>query len=240
LWVLTKGNHPPETHTARPRPSPYPTGGHSEAAARLAHYFLLGALLRGQRALFLDAANCFNPHRLAEMIARVGEKRAGHGPAPTQTRAEELLARVRLSRAFTCFQLAELVERVPAEARRSGARCVFLTGVPEIFDDEELQADEARRVFSRALAGLRRWRSCDRPSGRMNQRASPLSTLVFTSAAASLRPEPSGLRRWLAAQLERAADGVFRFEESPSGLAVRGGENVPALCAFSATSAPLW
>jgi hypothetical protein len=188
---------------------PYPSGGgHPEASARLAHYFLLSALLRGQRALFLDAANCFNPHRLAEMIRRVNERRQGPRPCPTQA-PEELLARVRLSRAFTCFQLAELVERVPAAARRYAARSVFVTGVPEIFDDEELEAAEARRVFARALAGMKRW--C------RDERGLQLSTLVFTSVFTQARP----LHRSLGAQLERAATGVFRFEETPAGLAVR-------------------
>ncbi|MGH9805274.1 MAG: hypothetical protein ACRD4D_08895 [Candidatus Acidiferrales bacterium] len=223
LWVMQAARE--ETQATRPAPSPYPSGGATQAArlappaAGLAHYFLLGALLRGQRALFLDAANGFNPHRLAEMMRRLGRE------------PEELLARVRLSRAFTCFQLAELVERVPAEARRWSARCVFLTGVPEIFDDEELQAAEARRVFARALEGMRRWRASERDL--------QLSTLVFTSVFTPLRPQPSGLRRWLGTQLERAADGVFRFEETPAGLAVRGGEKFPALCAPSAASASL-
>jgi len=212
---------PPVTGQARLRP-----GGYGGQAARLAHYFLLGALLRGERALFLDAANCFNPHRLARLclMSYGGQaemmRRLGRQP-------EELLARVRLSRAFTCFQLAELVERVPAAARRWGARCVFVTGVPEIFDDEELEAAEAQRVFLRALEGMRRWRVVERDL--------QLSTLVFTSVLTPLRT----LRRWLEAQLERAADGVYRFEETPEGLAVRGREKLPALCASSATSASL-
>lgn len=233
LWVLREGKRTESfggaLGAARLRPQGH--GGHPEASGRLAppsaglaHYFLLGALLRGERALFLDAANCFNPHRLAEMIARVNERRQGSSPCPTQA-AEELLARVRLSRAFTCFQLAELVERVPAAARRWNARCVFVTGVPEIFDDEELEAAEARRVFLRALEGMRRWRA--------GERNLKLSTLVFTPVFT----QPRALHRWLAAQLERTADGVFRFKETPQGLAVRGGEKLPALCAFSATSA---
>lgn len=186
---------------AATKPSPYPSGGHPQSA-RLAHYFLLSALLRGERALFLDAANCFNPHRLAEMARRLGRE------------PEELLARVRLSRAFTCFQLAELVDRVPAAARRYGARCLFLTGVPDIFDDEELPADEARRVFARALEGMRRWRA--------GQRTLPLSTLVFTAVSTPAR----ALHRRLSGQLERAADDVFRFQETPAGLSVQAEKNL--------------
>ena len=221
LWVLREGLHTENAQTARGKPLPYPSGkatgseGYGGQAARLApptarlaHYFLLAALLRGERALFLDAANCFNPHRLTAMIARVNERRQGASPCPTQA-PEELLGRVRLSRAFTCFQLAELVERVPRCAGRYGARCVFVTGVPEIFDDEELEANEARRVFLRALGAMRRWRA--------NERGLPLSTLVFNAVLTPLRAP----RRWLETQLARAADGVFRFQETPEGLAVR-------------------
>ena len=227
LWVMQEAHE--QVQTARPEASPYPNGGGTQAA-RLAHYFLLAALLRGERALFLDAANCFNPHRLARLCSMSYGGQAEMIRRPGR-QPEELLARVRLSRAFTCFQLAELVERVPAAAQRWGARCVFLTGVPEIFDDEELQEAEARRVFLRALAGMRRWRSYDR--------GLPLSTLVFTAVLTPLRPAPSGPQRWLAAQLQRAADGVFRFEKTPAGLAVRGGGKFPTLCAPSATSASL-
>ena len=241
LWVVREGLHTENAQMARGKPLPYPSGKatgsevYGGQAARLAHYFLLGALLRGERVLFLDAANCFNPHKLAALIARVNElrttgeqkHRAGASPAPTQACTEELLGRVHLSRAFTCFQLAELVERVPAAARRLGARCVFLTGVPEIFDDEELEASEARRVFLRALGAMRRWRA--------NERELQLSTLVFNAILTPLHAR----RRWLETQLERAADDVFRFQETPQGLAVRGRENFPALCAPSATSASL-
>jgi len=166
--------------------------GHPQGS-RLAHYFLAGPLLRGEAILFLDAANCFDPHRLAAFAQRCRRS------------PEEFLERVHLSRVFTCFQLAELIERTPAAARRYRAQRVFLTGVPDIFDDEELSAAEVRQVFRRSLERLRRWPSA------------VLTALVFSDASA--RPRP--LRHGLDWQLQRQATAVYRLEEGAAGLGLR-------------------
>ncbi len=68
---------------------------------RLSHYFLPQALMRGRRVLYLDGANRFDPLLLAR-LARHG------GQAPG-----DFSARVRVARAFTCFQLTELLARIP-------------------------------------------------------------------------------------------------------------------------------
>lgn len=137
------------------------------------------------------------------------------------------LERVRLSRAFTCFQLAELIERVPAAARRTGARRVVLTGVPDIFDDEELSDVEARAVFRRALARLRGWKPpvlttlvfSDRSEAETLPQAlrSLAEGSLSKGAARPVRP----LRAQLERELFRQADGVYRLEESAAGLWLR-------------------
>jgi hypothetical protein len=147
----------------------------------LAHYFLTTPLLRGETVLVLDAANSFNPHRLASLARRRGSSTPSGMNAATLAKA--YLERVRLSRAFTCFQLAELIERTPAAARRTGARRVVLTGVPDIFDDEELSDAEARAVFRRALARLRGWKL--RPGG----------ATAWAAGAARAGTLPAGGRR---------------------------------------------
>jgi hypothetical protein len=175
----------------------------------LAHYFLTTPLLRGETVLVLDAANSFNPHRLASLARRRGPSTpAGMNAASL---AKAYLEQVRLSRAFTCFQLAELIERTPAAARRYGTRRVVLTGVPDIFDDEELSDSEARAVFRRALARLRGWKP------------PVLTTLVFSDQAAQRR----GLRTQLERELFRQADGVYRLEESAAGLWLRAQKTLP-------------
>ncbi len=167
-------------------------GGHPQTT-RLAHYFAAVPLLRGESVLVLDAANSFNPHRLAAVAARCRQE------------PQEWLERVRLSRAFTCFQLAELVERVPAAARRYGVRLVVVTGVPDIFDDEEIAAGEAQQVFRRSLESLRR---C--------LRFVPV-VLVFSDEPA----RRSVLRGWLERQLQRQARSAYHLAETPVGLALQ-------------------
>ena len=73
----------------------------SGEASRLSHYFLPRLLLQGQRVLFLDGANCFNP----KLIARF----ARHRGIPF----EQFSRQIQIARAFTCFQLTELTARVP-------------------------------------------------------------------------------------------------------------------------------
>ncbi len=164
--------------------------GHSQSS-RLSHYFLAAPLLRGEAVLFLDAANCFDPYR----IVALAQKWRRSPP--------ELLRRVRVSRAFTCFQMAELIARTARAARSYGARCIVLTGFPDIFDDEEISPAEAKSVFTRALGVLRGWRA--------------LTALVFSD----LSPQPTPLRVWLTRRLAREATAVYRLEETATGLALR-------------------
>jgi len=183
LWVLAN------------RPALVVVGGHPQSS-RLSHYFLAAPLLRGEAVLFLDAANCFNPYRLVAFA-----EQCRRPPA-------ELLTRVRVSRAFTCFQLAELIERTPAAARRYRARHVVLTGMPDIFDDEELAPAEVKSVFTRALGTLGRWPR------------EGLTALAFSDEPARRSP----LRAWLNRALAAHATAVYRLEESPGGLILVGAQ----------------
>jgi hypothetical protein len=166
--------------------------GH-EQSSRLAHYFLAAPLMRGETVLFLDAANCFDPFKVAKFARRCGRE------------PKEFLERVRVSRAFTCFQMAELIERTAEATRRFGAQQVVLTGFPDIFDDEEIPAAQAQAAFTRIQPHFRRWS------------ALRLRVLAFSDRAA----HPSPLRKWLMRELGRAAAAVYRLEEGPAGLALR-------------------
>src|SRR6267154_6249113 len=68
---------------------------------RLSHYFLPRVLLEERRILYLDGANQISPL----LIARFARER---GLAPSAFNRF-----IRVSRAFTCFQLTELISRVP-------------------------------------------------------------------------------------------------------------------------------
>src|SRR6266403_3932271 len=68
---------------------------------RLSHYFLPRILLEGKRILYLDGANQISPL----LLARFARER---GVEPSNVNSL-----IRVARAFTCFQLTELVRRVP-------------------------------------------------------------------------------------------------------------------------------
>ncbi len=109
---------------------------------RLSHYYLPRILLGGQRVLYLDGANQISPL----LIARFA--REGGLDSSTFNRL------VRVSRAFTCFQLMELVRRVPKILQTFCADVMIVTALPDLFFDEDVQDRPARASFEHALEGL--------------------------------------------------------------------------------------
>ena len=125
---------------------------------RLSHYFLPRVLLEEKRILYLDGANQISPL----LIARFARQR---GLEPS---AFNCL--IRVSRAFTCFQLTELIRRVPKFLERFDAPVLIVTALPDLFFDEDVRDREARASFEHALEGL----------GKLA--GLPLSIAVFSNA----------------------------------------------------------
>jgi hypothetical protein len=155
---------------------------------RLSHYFLPHALVHGRRALYLDGANRFDPL----LIARLARERS-QAPA-------DFSARVRVARAFTCFQLTELLLRVPRALEGFAADALIITGLPELYFDEDVRHRDAQVAFRRALAALRALR------------ARPLGVAVFSDATSFETP-----RRGMFRELLSQASGVWRFELDGEG-----------------------
>src|ERR1700676_1322529 len=82
---------------------------------RLSHYFLPRILLEEKRILYLDGANQISPL----LIARFARER-GLEPSAFNTL-------IRVSRAFTCFQLTELIRRVPTILGTFAAHVLIVT-----------------------------------------------------------------------------------------------------------------
>jgi hypothetical protein len=125
---------------------------------RLSHYFLPSVLLAEKRILYLDGANQISPL----LIARFARER-GLDPSVFN-------CLIRVSRAFTCFQLTELIRRVPKVLERFDANVLIVTAVPDLFFDEDVRDREARASFDHALEGL----------GKLA--ALPLTIAVFSDA----------------------------------------------------------
>jgi len=99
-------------------------------------------LLNQGRVLYLDGANQISPL----LIARFARQR-GLEPSAFNTL-------IRVSRAFTCFQLTELIRRVPKVLGTFAVNVLIVTAMPDLFFDGDVRDREARASFEHALEGL--------------------------------------------------------------------------------------
>jgi hypothetical protein len=135
---------------------------------RLFHYFLPRLLAEGKQVLCLDGANRFDPL----LIARLARQR-GH-------EAAEFNHRIRVARAFTCFQLTELLVRVPRMLEKFAADALVVTALPDLYFDEDVRERDACVTFHHALDALRALRPL------------PLGVAVFSDATSFETPRRTG------------------------------------------------
>ena len=153
---------------------------------RLSHYFLPRVLLEKKRILYLDGANQISPL----LIARFARERALDPSA--------FNCLIRVSRAFTCFQLTELIRRVPKFLETFDPNVLIVTALPDLFFDEDVRDREARASFEHALEGL----------GKLA--ALPLSIAVFSDATSFKTSRRDFLHR-----LCKQANEVVKVEARP-------------------------
>ena len=103
---------------------------------RLALYGITLITTDGYAVWVLDGANSFN----AYFVARLA-RRWGYAPEP-------VLERIKLSRAFTCYQMKELATRRLASALGpSQGTAIFCLGLLETFYDEDVKVTDAARMI---------------------------------------------------------------------------------------------
>ncbi len=149
---------------------------------RLFHYFLPRLLAEGKRVLCLDGANRFDPL----LIARLARQRG--------IAAAEFNRWIRVARAFTCFQLTELLVRVPRFVETFAADALIVTALPDLYFDEDVREREATVAFRHALDALRALAPL------------PLGVAVFSDATSFQGP-----RRAMFPQLTAQATELWRF-----------------------------
>ena len=168
---------------------------------RLSHYFLPRLLFAKKQILYLDGANQISPL----LLARFARER---GAEPSSVNSL-----IRVARAFTCFQLTELVRRVPKTLERFCADVLIVTALPDLYFDEDVRDREARASFEHALEGLR------------NVAPLSLSIAVFSDAT-SFKTK----RRDFFQRLRNQAEHVVKVESSPdSKLSFTREKNTPLL-----------
>lgn len=119
----------------RPRLSLF-WGAHTPTRALLTLAAALAA--RGHAPRVYDGGNRFDGYYIARLARRAS------------ARPQELLERIRLSRAFTCFQLTELIETTPASPDP-----LILLDALNTFYDESVPLREAEYLLDKSLAQLR-------------------------------------------------------------------------------------
>jgi hypothetical protein len=169
---------------------------------KLSHYFLPRLLLQGKRVLFLDGANSANPR----LLARLARER--------RVPFEQFNRQVQIARAFTCFQLTELISRVPSFLADFPATVLVVTALPDLYFDEDVRDWDARVALEQALNSLDRL-------------ARQQLTVTIFSAAATFTP--SAARKNFFVRVCRSAGEVWRFslgeDGRPSLICERGPAN---------------
>jgi hypothetical protein len=170
-------------------------GGPAAAGAEWIDQLAARLALRGALRV-LDGGNCFNLYALAVGLQKLG------------VRPEPALARVRLARAFTCYQMAALLESeaaIPDGEAAGGppARPTLVLDPLATFFDESVAAADRQRLLRRGLHSLR---------GLAVQGPVLVLARPVGPPAEAQQDGEAGLRSRLLAALEDAADQVWRFE----------------------------
>jgi hypothetical protein len=120
---------------------------------------------------------------------------------------------IRVARAFTCFQLTELVRRVPKTLEKFSADVLIVTALPDLYFDEDVRDREARASFEHALEGL------------ANLALLSLSIAVFSDATSFKTKRFNFFQR-----LRNQADHVVKVESTPDNkLSFTSEKNTPLL-----------
>jgi len=166
----------------------------------LSHYFLR-LLFAKKQILYLDGANQISPL----LLARFARER-GLDPSSVNSL-------IRVARAFTCFQLTELVRRVPKTLEKFPADVLIVTALPDLYFDEDVRDREARASFEQPLEGMR------------NVAPLSLSIAVFSDAT-SFKTK----RRDFFQRLRNQAEHVVKVESTPDNkLSFTREKNTPLL-----------
>ena len=112
------------------------------------------------RAIFIDAANSFDPYLIIERCA----------PKKSEAAARKFIESITIFRAFTCYQLRRLVSK-ELEKEIAGSRdddkkirAVFVSGIGSVFNEQDNTKAETERLQLLMASSLRRVASDRRSS----------------------------------------------------------------------------
>jgi hypothetical protein len=155
-------------------------GAHTPTQALLA--ILTTLAVRGQLLRVFDGGNRFDGYFVARLTRRMS------------THPKRILERIHLSRAFTCFQMAELIENAPASPQP-----LFVLDLLTTFYDESVPLRDSERLLANTITHLKRLASVGpvivgarEPRALVQERWSLLDQLQVASDTAWLLRPPEG------------------------------------------------
>jgi len=165
----------------------------SDYVFHLTSLLCVRAVMEGSDVVFVDGGNSVDPYGIAATAKRVGLGRL------------EVLPRISVARAFTCYQMATLVnEMLAARVAETGARLVVLSCLPAMFLDEDVPTLEAHQLFLRSMRAVR---AVTRERGTVT---------VATNVGLAKLHRRRGIRRVLYETVDRWA----RFQHHRGGLRI--------------------
>jgi hypothetical protein len=102
---------------------------------------------QGHALRVFDGGNRFDGYFVARMARRFTVGSTAKGPIDPHA----ILNRIRLSRAFTCFQMADLIENTPISPEP-----LFILDLLSTFYDESVPLRDTKRLLSITIAHLKR------------------------------------------------------------------------------------
>jgi len=125
--------------------------GADSSVFRLSLTMASQALLRGVPIAVVDGSNRFDAYLIAEAARQItSDRSAGRRVTP-----EELLSRIFVARAFTCYQMeATITERLPAFLRRIHAPVAMVFGLLDTFYDDQAPLFEVKASVERIICAL--------------------------------------------------------------------------------------
>ena len=120
-------------------------GAHTPTRTLLLALTALAA--QGHTLRVFDGGNRFDGY----FVARMARRFAGNGAAKDPIDPHATLSRIRLSRAFTCFQMADLIENTPVDPEP-----LFILDLLSTFYDESVPLRDTKRLLSITIAHLKR------------------------------------------------------------------------------------
>jgi hypothetical protein len=150
-------------------------------ASELATRIISRAVCRGKQVRFICGDNRFDPYAVARFAKR------------HKKRPQDAMRSILIARAFTAYQLAELVNRLDPAAPSDSV--TIISGPCSLFLDEDIRIVDAARHFYRML-----WRLVE-----LSQSGMPLLL--------AQGPMPADTRRgYLLTDLCRAADVILKYD----------------------------